>query len=317
MAIRKLKDILDEAKRLGPLTPAVAGADDLDVLESIKMAMEEGLIEKPILIGSKKKFGDMLEKLGLSYEAEVLYVYGEEKMCNLAVDKVYEGKAHFLMKGQVHTAELLKAALRKDRGLRREKLLSHVFVMEVSTYHKLLFITDGAVNIAPDLSEKAAILENAIDLANVLGIEVPKVAALSAVETVNPKIPSTVDAACLSKMAERGQIKNAIVDGPLAFDNAISKEAAEDKGIKSPVSGDVDILLLPNLESGNVLYKNLEYLANAKAAGIVMGALRPIALTSRADPPDVKLYSIALTVLTYYKHHHHKFPHEEIAHEVY
>jgi phosphate butyryltransferase len=175
--------------------------------------------------------------------------------------------------------------------------LSHVFVLEVPTYHKLLLITDAAININPDIAQKGAITQNAVDLARRLGVERPKVAALSSVETINPNIPSTVHAACLSKMAERGQIKGAIVDGPLAFDNAISAEAAQDKGIVSPVSGDVDVVVVPDLDAGNILSKNLEYLASAKMAGIVMGASAPIVLTSRSDPPRARVFSLALASL--------------------
>jgi phosphate acetyltransferase len=192
---------------------------------------------------------------------------------------------------------MLRAILRHETGLRTDRLLSHVFVLEVPTYHKLLLITDAAINIHPDILEKAAITQNAVDLARKLGVELPKVAALSSIETINPKIPSTVHAACLHKMSERGQIKGAIVDGPLAFDNAISAEAAEEKGIKSPVSGDVDVVVAPDLDAGNILSKNLEYLASAKMAGIVMGASAPVVLTSRSDPPRARVYSLALASL--------------------
>jgi phosphotransacetylase len=201
------------------------------------------------------------------------------------------------MKGYLHTDEMLHAVLRQESGLRTDRLLSHVFVLEVPTYHKLLLITDAAININPDITEKASITQNAVDLARELGVEQPKVAALSSVETINPNIPSTVHAACLSKMAERGQIKGAIVDGPLAFDNAISAEAAQDKGITSPVAGDVDVVVVPDLDAGNILSKNLEYLASAKVAGIVMGASAPVVLTSRSDPPRARVYSLALAGL--------------------
>jgi phosphotransacetylase len=187
--------------------------------------------------------------------------------------------------------------LAHDTGLRTDRLLSHVFVLEVPTYHKLLLITDAAINISPQITEKAAIAQNAVDLARSLGVEQPKVAVLSSVETINPNIPSTVHAACLSKMAERGQIKGAIVDGPLAFDNAISAEAAQSKGIKSPVSGDVDVVVVPDLDAGNILSKNLEYLAKAKMAGVVIGASAPVVLTSRSDPPGARVYSLAIGVL--------------------
>jgi phosphotransacetylase len=192
---------------------------------------------------------------------------------------------------------MLHAVLQQQTGLRTDRRLSHVFVLEVPTYHKLLHITDAAINIHPDITEKASITQNAVDLARKLQVERPKVAALSSVETINPTIPSTVHAACLSKMAERGQIKNAIVDGPLAFDNAISAEAADEKGINSPVSGDVDIMVVPDLDAGNILFKNLEYLASAKVAGIVMGASAPVVLTSRSDPPRARVYSLALASL--------------------
>jgi phosphotransacetylase len=172
-----------------------------------------------------------------------------------------------------------------------------VFVLEVPTYHKLLLITDAAINITPGISEKAAITQNAVDLARRLGVDMPKVAALSSIETINPSIPSTVHAACLSKMSERGQIKGAIVDGPLAFDNAISAEAARDKAINSPVAGDVDVVVVPDLDAGNILSKNLEYLASAKMAGIVIGASAPVVLTSRSDPPRARVYSLALASL--------------------
>jgi phosphate acetyltransferase/phosphate butyryltransferase len=214
-----------------------------------------------------------------------------------AVDLVRQGEAQVLMKGYLHTDEMLRAILRHDEGLRTDRLLSHVFVLEVPTYHKLLLITDAAININPDIPQKAAITQNAVDLARKLGVEVPKVAALSSVETINPKIPSTVHAACLHKMAERGQIKGAIVDGPLAFDNAISAEAAREKGINSPVSGEVDVVVVPDLDAGNILSKNLEYLASAKMAGIVMGASAPVVLTSRSDPPRARVYSLALASL--------------------
>ncbi len=201
------------------------------------------------------------------------------------------------MKGSLHTDELLGEVVKRDTGLRTARRISHVFIMDVPTYHKPLMITDAAVNIAPTLEEKRDILQNAIDLAHALGLARPKVAILSAVETVNPKIPTTVEAAALCKMAERGQITGAILDGPLAFDNAISAEAARIKGIESPVAGDADILLVPDLEAGNMLAKNLIFLSRADAAGIVMGARVPIILTSRADNERTRLASCAVAAL--------------------
>jgi phosphotransacetylase len=210
---------------------------------------------------------------------------------------VRDGEADVLMKGYLHTDEMLHAVLQRETGLRTDRLLSHVFVLEVPTYHKLLLITDAAINIHPDITAKGSITQNAVDLARKLGAERPKVAVLSSVETINPNIPSTVHAACLSKMADRGQIRGAIVDGPLAFDNAISLEAAGEKGIDSPVSGDVDVVVVPDLDAGNILFKNLEYLANAKVAGVVMGAKAPVVLTSRSDPPRARVFSLALASL--------------------
>jgi phosphotransacetylase len=201
------------------------------------------------------------------------------------------------MKGSLHTDELMAEVVRKDTGLRTERRISHVFIMDVPTYPKPLGVTDAAINIFPDLETKVDIVQNAIDMAHALGVERPKVAILSAVETVTPKIPSTIDAAALCKMAERGQITGGLLEGPLAFDNAISKEAASVKGIRSEVAGDADILVVPDLEAGNMLAKQLSFLADADAAGIVLGARVPIILTSRADTVRARLASCAVAVL--------------------
>jgi phosphotransacetylase len=210
---------------------------------------------------------------------------------------VRAGEALALMKGSLHTDELMAEVVRKDMGLRTERRVSHAFIMDVPTYPKALVVTDAAINIFPDLETKADIVRNAVDMAHAFGREMPKVAILSAVETVTPKIPSTIDAAALCKMAERGQITGALLDGPLAFDNAISKEAAAIKGIRSEVAGDADILLVPDLEAGNILAKQLTFLANADAAGIVLGARVPIILTSRADTVRARLASCAIAAL--------------------
>lgn len=201
------------------------------------------------------------------------------------------------MKGMMGTARLLKAVLDKEIGLRTDRMLSHAYVLEVKGYDRIITITDGAMNISPDLNQKAQIIQNAIYFCHSLGIEKPKVAVLTAVELVNPDMPATIDAACLSKMSERGQIVGGIVDGPLAFDNAISKEAALHKGIKSPVSGEVDILLAPDIEAANIFAKGLVYLAKAQPAGVLLGAKAPVVLVSRSDSAESKLYSIALGVL--------------------
>ncbi|HYF87835.1 bifunctional enoyl-CoA hydratase/phosphate acetyltransferase, partial [Azospirillum sp.] len=215
-----------------------------------------------------------------------------------AVALARTGEAEAVMKGSLHTDELMSAVVKKETGLRTGRRLSHVFIMNVPTYPRALLITDAAINIYPTLEDKVHIVQNAIDLAKVLGVEVPKVAILSAVETLNPKIATTLEAAALCKMADRGQITGGILDGPLAFDNAISREAAITKGIKSEVAGQADILLVPDLEAGNMLAKQLSFLAHADAAGIVLGARVPIILTSRADNVRTRLASCAVAVLS-------------------
>jgi phosphotransacetylase len=213
------------------------------------------------------------------------------------VQLVREGKAELLMKGSLHSDELLGAVVARETGLRTARRLSHAFIMDVPTYHKVLIVTDAAINIAPTLEEKVDICQNAIDLAHAMGVELPKVALLAAVETVTSKMPATLDAAALCKMADRGQITGALLDGPLAFDNAISKEAARTKGINSEVSGDPDILLAPDLEAGNILAKLLSFLGNSDSAGLVLGAKVPIILTSRADNARAKIASCAIAML--------------------
>jgi phosphate acetyltransferase len=217
-----------------------------------------------------------------------------------AVQLVKEGKAEILMKGSLHTDELMSAIVSREGGLRTGRRISHVFIMDVPTYHKVLIVTDAAINIAPTLEDKVDICQNAIDLAITLGLERPKVAILAAVETVTSKMPATLDAAALCKMAERGQIKGGVLDGPLAFDNAISTQAAEMKGIKSAVAGDPDILLAPDLEAGNILAKQLTFLANADSAGMVLGAKVPVILTSRADSVRSRIASCGVAKLVAY-----------------
>jgi phosphate butyryltransferase len=295
--ITRLNELVEIAQENPPTRVAVAAAAHKLVLQSVQRAVERGLIV-PLLVGIEEDIRKQAAEIDWDLEDEwIVPTSTNRAAADAAVDLVRQGEAQILMKGYLHTDEMLRAVLRHDTGLRTDRLLSHVFVLEVPTYHKLLLITDAAININPDIPQKAAITQNAVDLARKLGVDVPKVAALSSVETINPKIPSTVHAACLHKMAERGQIKGAIVDGPLAFDNAISAEAARDKGIKSPVSGEVDVVVVPDLDAGNILSKNLEYLASAKMAGIVMGASAPVVLTSRSDPPRARVYSLALASL--------------------
>jgi phosphate acetyltransferase len=252
----------------------------------------------PILVGPKAKISALAKSLGLDLAGiDIVDVPHSQAAAEKAVELVRTGKAELLMKGSLHSDELLSAVAKRDTGLRTGRRISHVFVMDVPTHAETLFITDAAVNIAPDLMAKRDIIQNAIDLYTGLGLGAPKVAILSAVETVNPSIPSTIDAAALCKMADRGQITGGELDGPLAFDNAISPEAARIKGIKSPVAGRAQILVVPDLEAGNMLAKNLSFLSRADAAGIVLGARVPIILTSRADKVRTRMASCAVAML--------------------
>jgi phosphotransacetylase len=291
-----LLQLIERAKKHPPISVAVVDAAEEHVLIGAHEACEAGLI-KPVLIGDKNKIKAICTELGFSTSADkvsIVQAGSEKEAAQKGVDLVLKGEAQALMKGWIHTDVLMHPVLKHLRTARR---ISHVFVADLATYHKLLFITDAAINIEPDLMTKASIIQNAVDLARVLGVEIPKVAALSAIELVKPAISSTCDAACLSKMAQRKQITGAIVDGPLAFDNAISKQAAQTKQIESEVSGDVDILLAPDLNAGNILAKDLEYLAHATLAGIVIGAKVPIMLTSRSDPPAARIASAAICSL--------------------
>lgn len=295
--ITRLQELVDLAEENPPPRVAVAAAAHRLVLQSVQRAVKQGLII-PLLVGREEDIREQAEAIDWELSDEqIVPTATNQAAAAAAVELVRQGDAEILMKGYLHTDAMLHAILKHDAGLRTDRLLSHVFVLEVPTYHKLLLITDAAINIQPGITEKQAITQNAVDLARKLGVERPKVAALSSIETINPNIPSTVHAACLSKMAERGQIKGAVVDGPLAFDNAISLEAAKDKAINSPVAGDVDVVVVPDLDAGNILSKNLEYLASAKVAGIVMGASAPVVLTSRSDPPRARVYSLALASL--------------------
>jgi len=260
-------------------------------------AFEHGLIV-PFLVGPAASIKKIAASSGIDLgNVEIVDVPHSHAAAERAVALVREGRAEILMKGSLHTDELMGAVVSREGGLRTGRRISHVFIMDVPTYHKALVITDGAINIAPTLEDKMDICQNAVDLAISLGLERPKVAILAAVETVTSKMPATIDAAALCKMAERGQIKGAILDGPMAFDNAISKEAAATKGIQSPVAGDPDILLAPDLEAGNMLAKQLSFLANADSAGMVLGAKVPIILTSRADSVRSRIASCAVAVL--------------------
>ncbi|MGP8119563.1 MAG: bifunctional enoyl-CoA hydratase/phosphate acetyltransferase [Xanthobacteraceae bacterium] len=293
----KYDRLIARCEGLSPIPTAVAHPCDDSSLSGAIDAAEAGII-LPILVGPIAKIRAVAEKLTLDLgRYEIVDVPHSHAAAEKAVELVRLGKAELLMKGSLHTDELMAEVVRKDTGLRTERRISHVFIMDVPTYAKPLFITDAAVNIFPTLDDKVDILKNAIDLAQALEIKKPKVAILSAVETVTAKIPSTIEAAALCKMAERGQITGAVLDGPLAFDNAISREAAEIKHITSGVCGEADILLVPDLEAGNMLAKELTFLANADAAGIVLGARVPIILTSRADSVRARMASCAVAAL--------------------
>ena len=282
--------LLERAEPLEPLPTAVVAPEEPNSLGGALLAAEHTLI-RPILIGDGAKIAADLAAF------ELVDVGDHDAAAAHAVELVHEGRAQAVMKGHLHTDQLLRHVVKKDGGLRTGRRLSHVFVMDVPGLDQLLMVTDAAINIAPDLDTKLDIVQNAIELAQALGIETPKVGVLSAVETVNPKIPSTLDAAVLSKMAERGQIRGGLVDGPLAMDNAVDIEAAKTKGIKSLVAGRADILVAPNLEAGNMLAKELTFVAYAEAGGLVMGARCPVILTSRADDDEARLASCAVAAL--------------------
>ncbi len=289
-----LDTLIERAKAYPPLPMAVVDAGETYVLQGAWEAAEAGLI-KPILVGNQGRIEKIALAIGYSLQGiPIIAADGEEEAAAKGVELVLKGEVFGLMKGWIHTDVLMHPVLAHLRTGRR---VSHVFLAELPAYPKLLYVTDAAINIAPDLMQKAAIVQNAVDLARLLGVPLPKVAALSSVEIVKPEIASSVDAACLSKMAHRRQIHHAIVDGPLAFDNAISREAAQIKQIDSEVSGEVDILLAPDLDAGNILAKDLAYLAQATLAGIVIGAKVPIVLPSRSDPPRGRLASCAIAVL--------------------
>jgi phosphotransacetylase len=276
---------------------AVAHPCEASALEGAVEAGAKGLI-RPILVGPADKLREIAAKSGIDLgKTQIVDVPHSHAAATKAVELVRQGQAELLMKGSLHTDELLSAVVAKETGLRTGRRISHVFIMDVPTYHKVLVVTDAAINIAPTLEDKVDICRNAIDLAIALGVKQPKVAILAAVETVTSKMPSTIDAAALCKMADRGQITGGILDGPLAFDNAISKEAAKVKGIRSEVAGDPDILLVPDLEAGNMLAKQLSFLANADSAGLVLGARVPIILTSRADSVRSRIASCAVAMI--------------------
>ncbi len=293
MALKKLEELIGIAKSKEMRKVAVAAAADAHVLGAVKDAMNEGIVF-PILVGDETKINQMVDDLKMDRtKFEIVNEPNDVKACQKAVSLIREGKAQFLMKGLVTTAVILKAVLDKENGLRTGSTLSHFALFESPYYHKLLGVTDSAMNIAPEFEDKISIVNNAVAAMRGIGIEKPRVAILGPVEVVNPKIESTVHAAMLTMMNKRGQIKNCVIDGPFALDNTISKEACEQKGIQSEVGGNADVLVAPDLNATNILYKSLNFLGGATCAAVIMGAKVPIVLTSRADSERAKLLSIA------------------------
>ena len=300
MLIKDFPQLMERAAGYPRARVAIAAAEDREVLAAVKLGWEKGLIS-PILVGAEREIRDLAAELGFSLtESEVVDVANAAASAKKAVELVSSGQADVVMKGLVGTPTFLKAVLNPEYGLRSGELLSHLAAFEIPRFPRLLFMTDGGVNIAPDLVQKKEILQNAIDAVVALGYSEPKVALLAAVEVVNPQMVATLDAAGLAKMADRGQIKGAVVDGPLALDNAIDREAALHKGIISPVAGAADILLVPDIEAGNVLAKSFSFLAGGTMAGIVMGSKAPIVLPSRADSAYSKLCSLVLASQVYH-----------------
>lgn len=295
--IKNFDQIMQIARERGPKTVSVACAQDVEVLLAIDAAKKEGIVDA-ILVGDKERIETIAEDNNIDVSKfEIVDIKDMTEASRKAVELVSSGKAHMVMKGLVDTSIILKAVLDKEIGLKTGKVLSHVAVFDIQGYDRLFTVSDAAMNIAPDLDTKKQIIDNAVGVAQALDNKVPKVAVICAKEKVNPKMPDTIDARELQRMNEEGIIKNCIVAGPFALDNAVSVEAAKLKGINHPVAGKADILLLPDIEAGNVLYKSMVYFAPSKNAGLIVGAKAPIVLTSRADTEETKLYSIALGVL--------------------
>ena len=289
--------LIERARALPPLRVAVVHPCDAAAMEAVGQAQAAGLIV-PVLVGPRARIEAAAAESGTSLDGiELIDTPHSHASAEEGVRLAAQRQVEAVMKGSLHSDELLDAVVAREGGLRTGRRISHVYVLEVPAYERLLLVTDAAVNVAPDLSDKRDIAQNAIDLAQVLGIAEPKVAVVAAVETVNPKMPSTLDAAALTVMARRGQITGGLVDGPLAFDNAIDRDAARSKGLDSPVAGQADILLVPDIEAGNLLAKQLLYFANADGAGLVLGARVPVILTSRADSVRVRVASVALASL--------------------
>jgi phosphate butyryltransferase len=299
--IKNLNELVENAKQLGPASIAVIEAHDSDVLESLGQAEPLGLAQ-PILVGTPAKIEAAAKKVGYNLKhATLVQTSGEDASIHAAIELVRDGKADLLMKGKVTTASLIRGILDKERGLRTGRLLSQVIVFQVPGIPRLMIMTDGAINIAPTLAQKADMTRNAISVAHAIGIAEPKVVLLAALEFVNPEMPATVDAAALVQMNRRGQITGAYLEGPLAMDAPLSRFAADRKGIQSPVVEATDILIAPDIEAANILYRAILYFAKGESGGIVVGARVPLVLLSRAETPETKIHSIALALLV--QHH--------------
>ncbi|WP_273850699.1 phosphate butyryltransferase [Guptibacillus spartinae] len=292
-----LEQLVNDLSKQPNKTVALAAAADKGVIEAVHKAIRIQLASF-ILYGEKHELKQMLADEGLieSPSLQIVDAQSEQEASRMAVKAVRNGEADVLMKGMVSTSVILKEVLNKEYGLRKGKILSHVAAFDIEGYERLIFVTDSGMNIEPDLTQKGEIVKNAVAIARSIGVELPKVVPLAAVEVVNPAMQATLDAAALTQMNKRGQISDCFIDGPLALDNAISEKAAEQKGIQSEVAGKADILLVPSIEVGNALYKSLVYFAHAKVGGVIAGAKAPIVLTSRADSSESKVYSIALAV---------------------
>jgi phosphate butyryltransferase len=295
--INNFEEVLKKVKEQEIKKVAVAVAQDEPVLEAIRDAKLKGIADA-VLVGNKEEIIKIAANIGMNLEGfEIIHEPDVRKAALKAVELVSSGSADMVMKGLVDTATFLKSVLNKEVGLRTGRLMSHVAVFEIPGFDRLLFLTDVAFNMYPELKDKVDIINNAVNVAKAVGVETPKVVPVCAVEVVNPNMPATLDAALLTKMNERGQIKGCIIDGPLALDNAISEEACAHKGIGGPVAGKADILLLPNIDAGNIMYKTLTYTTSSKNGCVLVGTSAPVVLTSRADSYETKMYSIALASL--------------------
>lgn len=298
MRFRGFESLLDRAKSLGRAKVAVAVAEDKDVLEAIKLAQNEGLIS-PILVGDVLEIKRLAKEIGLSLETvELIHEPNPEAAVHRAVDSVVDGQAHFLMKGLINSSDFLRGVLRPGRGLRTGRLLSHLAAFEVPGFSRILFVTDGGMNIAPYLAQKKEILKNSLQYLQGIGMDSVNVVVLTANEVVNHKMPATMDAQALTEMNLAGEFPGAIVEGPLALDGAVSAAALKHKGISSQINGEVDLFLVPSIEVGNVLGKSMVHFAGATMAGIILGAQVPIVLTSRNDTPRNKFMALAMAALS-------------------